>query len=148
MQTRFLCITVSLLLLLSTPAIPQNPSGSGPAFTGFYWATEVTDLGEQVLLRLTVELFNHTDADVVGGTLTVEHPLRLPDEPLAVFFTKIDVRTTEHVRVSEQFALPRVEFEQWQKGLGPLLQLDYRDMAGEDLQQHVPVVLMPLPEED
>lgn len=114
----------------------------GRDFAGFYKLGEdVTDLGEEVRVTLTVRIFNYSDADVIGAKIVLEGSL-LPGEDLGSFAAIVDIRDRESVRVSEPFTVPRREYEQWQEGGSPRLRLEFTDAAGT--KQRAPVELAPM----
>jgi len=125
------------LLLLVAPAVPAK---DGRDFAGFYKLGEITDLGDQVTVPLTLRVFNYSGADVIGAQIILED--RLLGEDLGSFAAIVDLRDRESARVSDTYTVPRREYEQWQEGAHPRLRLEFTDAAGTT--QRAAVELAPL----
>ncbi len=136
--------TLAALLLLVAVLVSAK---DGRDFAGFYDAKEVTDLGEQVKVKLTVRVFNYSDADVWGATVTLEDSL-LPGETLGTFALKADIRNRESAKLSDEFTIPRREFSQWQKGATPQLRIDYQDAERKQQRRMIELAPMLIDEEE
>lgn len=132
-----LSLSLSLSLLLAVWAAAAD----GRDFAGFCKLGEITDLGEEVSVPLTVRIHNYSGADVVGAEIILEGSL-LPGEDLASFATIVDIPDRESARASHTFTVPLREYEQWQQGGSPQLRLQFTDSEGTT--QRRPIELSPM----
>ena len=63
-------IPVALALCLALATVGYLGAKDGRDFAGFYDISDVTDLGEEVKLTLTVRVFNYSGTDVFGAKIT------------------------------------------------------------------------------
>ncbi len=131
-------ILVSLILLVGSHAAAEQRW----AFAGFYELGEVTDLGEEVQVPLTVRVFNYSDADVTGATITLEDWL-LPGETYGSFPGTVDIRVGESRRLSDSFTVPWSLYEEWWEGSPPQLRIEFKDADGNIARG--PIALLELP---
>ncbi len=132
------------LLLLGAGLLSAE---DGRDFAGFYMLGEITDLGDQVRVPLTVRVTNYSGADVVAATITLEDSL-LPGQSYGTFLPPVDIRYQESARVSGSFVIPRREYEQWQSGPTPQLRIEFKNAAGQTVQRMIELTFMPLGEEE
>jgi hypothetical protein len=130
------------VLLLVTLVVPANvPAEDVRDFAGFYKVGEITDLGDQVTLPLTVRIFNYSGAEVIGARIILEDSL-VPGEDRGSFAATVDLPDRESAAASDTFTVPRHEYEQWQEGAHPWLRLEFTDAAGT--KQRAAVALAPM----
>jgi len=98
------------------------------AFAGFYELGETTDMGDHVMVQLSLRVFSYSDADVAGATLTLDDPL-LPEKDYGVF-PNVTVAAGESVRLSDRFLVPRVLYDAWQTGEVPTMRIDFTTTEG------------------
>lgn len=137
----FTCAVALLASLLLLASGPRTAAKDGRDFAGFYKLGDITDLGDQVSVPLTVRIHNYSDADVIGAKIILEDSL-LPAEDLGTFAAIVDIRDRESARASEPFTVPRRLYDQWQEGVAPHLRLEFTDAAGT--KQRAPVELGPM----
>lgn len=138
----FTCAVALLASLLLLASGPRTAAEDGRDFAGFYQVGEdVTDLGEDVRVTLTVRIHNYSGADVIGAKIILEDSL-LPAEDLGTFAAIVDIRYRESARASEPFTVPLRLYDQWQEGVPPHLRLEFTDAAGT--KQRAPVELGPM----
>lgn len=131
--------TLLLLILLGALALAAE---DGRDFAGFYKVGEdVTDLGADIRVTLTVRIHNYSGADVIGAKIILEDSL-LPGEDLGSFAAIVDIRDRESARASEPFTVPRRLYDEWQEGVPPHLRLEFTDASGP--KQRAPVELAPM----
>jgi hypothetical protein len=138
---------LSLSLFLSLLPIVWAAAADGRDFAGFCKLGEISDLGEEVSVPLTVRIHNYSDADVVAAEIILEDSL-LPGEDLARFATVVDILDRESARASDTVTVPRREYEQWQQGASPQLRLQFTDSAGTTQRQPVELAPMLVDEEE
>ena len=136
---------LAILACLIVLAAMVAPAKDGRDFAGFYAVNNVTDLGEEVRVTLTVRVYNYSDADVTGATITLEDSL-LPDKTYGSF-TLVSIRDRESVRLSGDFTIPRREYDQWQEGDTPQLRIEFKDAAGNTVERLIELAPMPVEEE-
>jgi len=121
----------ALTLLLS--AALAMPADGGRDFAGSYALSEVTDLGPEVRVTLTVRVHNYSDADVSDATITLEDSL-FPDTSYGQF-EHVSIARGESVRLQDVFMVASSEYEVWQAGGAPHLRVRFRDAAGKDAER-------------
>ena len=131
------------ILLAASLALAKD----GRDFAGFYELGEITDLGEVVRVPLKVRVFNYSGADVNDATITLED-LVLPGQTYGSFIAPVYVQDSESVRLSDQFTIPRREYEHWQEGGTPSLIIDYMNANGNTIQRPIELFRMALGEEE
>lgn len=123
-------VVVSLGLVLAIGASAKN----GRDFAGFYNVSNVVDQGNQVAFTLRVQVFNHSDADVKQAVLTLRES---PGGELGAFQPVKLWRNHGEVRLTQQFVVPKHEFERWHKGSQPALMVVYHDAQGQRYDRFV-----------
>ena len=140
---RYAAIPMALIVLLG--AFPTALAADGRDFSGFYELSNVTDLGETVSVRLTLEISNHREADVYDVTLTVLTSAE-PDIDLGTLSLPF-IGSGESVRLSGDLILPLEEYERWQRELLPMPRIEFSDAAGNREQNMVEIAPLALGEE-
>ncbi len=116
------------------------------AFAGFFELGEITDLGEEVRVPLKVRVFNYSDADVTGATITLED-LLVPDKNYGSFLGAVDVRAGESVRLSDSFTVPRRLYDEWKKDTAPQLRIEFKVADGRTARGPIALSQMSVGEE-
>ena len=129
-------VVVALGFVLAIGASAKN----GRDFAGFYNVSNVVDQGNQVAFTLRVQVFNHSDADVKQAVLTLRES---PGGELGAFQPVKLWRNHGEVRLTQQFVVPKHEFERWHKGSQPALMVVYRDAQGQRYDRFVQVSSRP-----
>jgi hypothetical protein len=126
-------------------AVASVRGGGARSVTGFYSLEGVMDLGDEVRVTVHMRLVNPSDEDyseakfVLRGT----HPwvrIRGTVPPLLL-------RPHSEDSFTEDFTVQRAEYERWQKGVQPLLVMQFSTPEGKKLKQAVRLVLRPSPRE-
>ena len=121
-------------------------------FAGFYRIVQATNQGDQVEVRISLHVFNYSDADVKDATVSLKSSLPHPPgageawEKEQPSFQGVALRVKEHQVVpplQATFTVPAREYQQWLKGAQPHFVIDYRDAAGKP--QHRTIELMRRP---
>jgi len=110
--TRRLIVIVSLALGLQVAL-----ASSGPLITGYYQVVQNTNLGPQALIKMRIYLVNHGAPSLFIQRMTlrdVSHPGKGGTNACAVTLPAHASADT-----TQEFTIPRSEYEQWQKGLRP-----------------------------
>jgi hypothetical protein len=133
--SRFSCavlIFVSLMIcaLAGVPALAKD----GRDFAGFYNVSNVVEQGDQMVITVRVQVFNNSDADVKQAVLTLRQN---PGPALGTFPSVKLWRNHGEVRLTQQFVVPKHEFEQWHKGTQPALMVVTHDSTGQRYDRYV-----------
>ncbi len=108
----------------------------GRDFAGVYNVSDVVDQGDQTVLTLRLQVFNNSGSDVKAAVLTLRHTTPQPDvlgkfQPVKLW------RNHGEVRLTQQFTVPKHEFEMWSKGTQPVLMVVYHDAKGQRFDRYV-----------
>lgn len=125
------------VLLLALSASAKN----GRDFGGVYSVSNVVDQGNQAMVTLRVQLFNHSDADVSHAVLTLRE---FGGGPLGTFPAVKLWRNHGEVRLGQQFIVPKREFENWQRGAQPTLMVVTHDANGQRYDRFVQLSRRPM----
>lgn len=150
--SKYAAVAVALVVFL--PALGALPVfAKGPRkFAGFYRVIQATDQGDKVELRLSLQVFNYSDADVKDATISLKSSLPHPAgaaeswEKEQPSFAGVVLRVNEHTIVPPlegTFTVPAREYGGWLKGARPGFVIDFRDASGKP--QHRAIELARLP---
>jgi hypothetical protein len=115
----------------------------GRDFAGVYRVSDAVDQGDQMLVTLHVQLFNNSESDVKQAVLTLRH--NFPTPGTVGLFRPVKLwRNHGEVRVTQQFVVPKREFESWSHGAQPALMVVYHDAEGQRFDRYVQVHSSPL----
>lgn len=126
------CLAVTLVLFAFGI---QLAHANDAAISGSYQIVEKTDLGAQVKVVVRLHLTNHG-----------QNPLSLKGVLLSDFayphtggprMSPVTLRAGSSQDVSQEFVIPRAEYEQWQKGLHPRVVLELQTTTGGKITQAV-----------
>jgi hypothetical protein len=149
---RFALIGFLVLVGLILPAYlagggPQQPSASesegrsraanNRQFFGLYQVIEKTDCGSDVNVVLQLQLFNHGSNDLQIEYAALATPHHVQGNWKMVAGIRIDAHRSQ--TITEEFTVPRREYERWQKTSPPKLVLDTITGRGE---RHIETVLL------
>jgi len=126
-------------------ATPHGHAEDGRDFSGFYELSNITDLGDAVSVTLTLQVFNHGDADVYDVTLTVLTPAG-PDSDIGTLSSPF-IGSSESVHLSGDLILPPEEYERWQRGIPPMPRIEFSNAAGNRGRNFVELAPVLLSEE-
>lgn len=139
-------IAIIMALIVPFGAFPDALAADGRDFSGFYDLSNVTDLGETLAVTLTLEIFNHLNADVYDVMLTV-----LPSTEPEAGLTSMElpyIGSRESTRLSGEFILAKEEHSRWQQGISPMVRIEFNRAAGGRERKFVEIARMPLSEEE
>jgi hypothetical protein len=142
-------------LVLVVPTLPMYLTGGGPQqrpasesegrsraannrqFFGLYQVVEKTDCGSDVNVVLQLELFNHGSNDLQIEYAALASPHHVQGNWKTMAGIRIDAHGSQ--TITEEFTVPRREYERWQKISPPKLVLDTITGRGE---RHIETVLL------
>jgi len=143
----YLCLPC-LALCLALIAQAKNARN----FAGTYRIIKATEQAESVEVRLSLQVINHSEADVTGATISLRSSLRHSPEPTEAWekeaapFKDVALNVNEHKRVAPlegTFTVPAEEYKRWQKGFGPNFVIDYEDASGKARHEEIELSRMP-----
>lgn len=103
-------------------------ASGGRDFAGYYAINHAQQVGDNVTLTLTLQIFNHSDADIKNATVALHHAQDTAVQgSYAVIKSFPDQRD---VRLSREFTVPVRDFERWKMGTPPILTVRYKDAHG------------------
>ena len=121
-------------------------------FAGTYRIVKATEQGENMEVRLSLQVINHSEADITGATISLRSSptrSRMPTETWekeAIPFKDVALNVNEHKRVAPlegTFTIPAKEYKRWQKGFGPNFVIDYEDASGKARHEEIELSRMP-----
>jgi hypothetical protein len=150
--SKFLAIPVAVAALLAALAATRVFAKGAREFAGFYRIVQATHLGEQVEVRISLRVFNYSEADVQDATISLassrphapQHAQAWEKEQPS--FQGVVLHVNEHQAVPPlegTFTIPAREYQRWLKGAQPHFVIDYQDASGEP--QHRVIELMRRP---
>jgi hypothetical protein len=129
-------LVVSSLICLLLCAALTSLAEDGRDFAGSYEVTNVTDLGADIRVTLTVRVFNYSGSDVSNAEVTLEDSLR-PGTDYSSYPTQITIADRQSVRISSEFTVSRQEYDYWEKGSAPSLRIDFQNSEGTAVRRKI-----------
>ena len=141
----FHCSKASLTRLLLTILLAVTPvlAKDGRDFAGYYQIRDISEGKDAVRLTLQLKLFNYSDADIRNGGVAL-YDSSPAHSPIGGFNTIPLWRLRAEANLSQQFTIPRAEYERWQRGAPPALFFLFKDAHGHVLQRQVELIQRPL----
>jgi predicted RNA-binding protein with TRAM domain len=149
---KFPAIPLAVAVLLAALGAAGVFAKGAREFAGFYRIVQATNQGDQVEVRISLRVFNYSQADVQDATISLlssrPHGPRAAQtwEKEQPSFQGVVLRFNEHQVVPPlegTFTVPVREYERWLKGAQPHFVIGYQDASGEP--QHRGIELMRRP---
>lgn len=124
-------LVMSIWLVILPLGTVSAAARDGRDFAGMYGFTDVQEHGDVVTLTLHLQLFNDGDADIKAPVITLmEGPAGIG---LRGSFPSVKVwRKNQGVKVSQQFTIPKREYEEWLRPPAqPNVVIIYQDANGK-----------------
>jgi hypothetical protein len=115
----------------------ESRAVDGRDFAGFYELENIVDQGARVSLKFSTQIFNHSDADVIGAYVTLDDSL-LFENYTSFQNVRIDYRNC--VFLSGNITVPAREYQHWLQGAQPNLYVIYQDASGNTLKGLVELI--------
>ena len=131
---------VALLLLTAVAGFAKD----GRDFAGFYSLSNVSELGTTVQFTLTLRLTNYSSGDAQQAVVTL-YETGAGATPHGAFQPIVLFRKRQQVRLSQQFTVPKYEYQRWEHGLNPTLMVAFVDPNGKNMRRGVQLVRRPAP---
>jgi hypothetical protein len=110
----------------------------GRYFTGQYDTVDAVDTGEEIVVTFVARIQNYSDQRIVGATVILTSGV--PRNREYAHFSNLEVGDRKKIVVKTLIAVPKREFEAWQKGLRPQLEIHYHDSEGRSLSRLVDLI--------
>jgi hypothetical protein len=149
---QFLAITLAVAAFLAALGAARVSAKGAREFAGFYRILQATSQDEQVVVRISLRVFNYSEADVHDATISLlssrPHPPGAGEawEEEQPRFQGVGLRVNEHQVVPPlegTFTVPAREYQQWLKGAGPRFVIDYQDASGKAQHRTIEVMRRP-----
>jgi hypothetical protein len=150
--SKFLAIPVAVVALLVALGATRVLAKGAREFAGFYRIMQATNQDDQVEVRISLHVFNYSEADVQDATISLTSSLPHPPgageawEKQQPSFQGVVLRVNERQVVPPlegTFTVPAREYERWLKRAQPHFVIDYQDASGK--AQHRVIELMRRP---
>jgi hypothetical protein len=130
-----LLITTRLAATLFFAAGAAAAAGPNPAFTGFYSLSNVTELGRQVRLTISLDIVNRSGADVKNAAIWLERSPH-PDKSTKTF-TGISLQERQQIHLEDQITISSQEYFLWLHGSLPSFWIAYKNGKGQQRQHKI-----------
>jgi hypothetical protein len=149
---KFLVISVAVAAFLAAFGAARGLAKGAREFTGFYRILQATNQGNQVQVRISLRVFNYSEADVQDATISLESSLPHPpgaaeawekEEPS---FQSVALRVNERQAappLEAAFTVPAREYQQWLKSARPQFVIDYQDASGKPQRRAIELMRRP-----
>jgi hypothetical protein len=137
--SKFLAIPVAVAACWAAlGAAPVFAKGTRE-FAGFYRILQATNQDGRVEVRISLRVFNYSEADVQDATISLTSSLPHPPGVVEAWekeqpaFQGVSLRVNERQGVPPlegAFTVPASEYARWLKGAGPQFVIDYQDASG------------------
>ena len=114
----------------------------GRDFSAFYDLSNVTDMGDEVWVTVTLETFDHSATDAYDATLILENQL-MPGEHYGTIWAGF-IGSNQSVTASGDFVVPLWVYERWREGVPPIVRIEFTDAGGGLERRFVELAFMPL----
>ena len=120
-----------LCWFLVAPVHAQEPHD----VAGFYSVKNVNDLGTQVRVTLQVRLANAGEADFSTAKMALRSSLLARKDHGAI--APVTLRPHGAASFTQDFTIPRTEYEMWKKGAKPSLSISTQTASGKTLTRTI-----------
>lgn len=131
LRIRSLFLFAGLLVL----AVPLSQATDAFRLSGSYQVIEKTDLGSQTRVRLQLRLTNHGPNELHIQRLTLwdfSHPHKGGSQPCTIV-----LGAGASIGTTQEFTIPRAEYELWTRGTRPRLVVEVQSSRGRTAAEAV-----------
>ena len=138
-RPKFLAILVAAAVCWVALGATQVLAKGAREFAGFYRILQTTNQDNQVEVRISLRVFNYSEADVQDATIRLvssrPHPpgAAEPWEKEQPAFQGVTLHVHESpvvLPLEGTFTVPALEYARWLRGDGPHFVIDYQDASG------------------
>jgi hypothetical protein len=150
--SKFLANLVAVAACLAVFGAARVLAKGAREFAGFYRIVQATNQGDKVEVRISLRIFNYSEADVQDATISLTsslpHPPRTGEawEKEQPCFQGVTLRVNERQAVPPlegTFIVPAREYQQWLKGAQPHFVIDYQDASGKPQHRAIELARRP-----
>jgi len=108
--------------------VPFSQANDASRISGFYQVIQKTDMGPQTRVRLQLRLTSHGKQELRIQRLTVwdfSHPHKGGTQPCTIV-----LGAGASVGTTQEFTIPRAEYEMWTRGTRPRLVVEVQSSRG------------------
>ncbi len=145
-------MAVTLAAFLAALGGAQAYAKGAREFAGFYKILKVANQDGRVEVRVSLRVFNYSEADVKDATISLENSL--PHAPGAgeawekeqPSFRGVTLHVNERQVVpplEATFTVPAREYEEWLRGAQPHFVIDYQDATGKPRHRAIELMRRP-----
>jgi hypothetical protein len=133
-------IAVALTACVASVGVASVFAKGMREFAGSYRILQATNQDGQVEVRISLRVFNYSQADVKGATISLTSSLPYPPrageawEKEQPSFQGVTLPLNERQAappLEGAFTVPASEYARWLKGVGPQFVIDYQDACGK-----------------
>jgi hypothetical protein len=149
---KFLAITLAVAACWAALGAARVLAKGAREFAGFYRILQATSQDDQVVVRISLRVFNYSEADVQDATISLTSSLPHPPGAAEAWekeqpsFQGVVLRVNERQVVPPlegTFTVPAREYEGWLKGGGPHFVIDYQDASGRPQHRAIELIRRP-----
>jgi hypothetical protein len=150
--SKLLAIAVAVAACWAALGAVRGLAKGARQFAGFYRILQATNQDGRVEVRISLRVFNYSEADVQDATIRLvssrPHPPGAAEawEKEQPAFQGVTLHVNERQVVPPlegTFTVPAREYERWLKGAGPRFVIDYQDDSGEAHHQAIELMRRP-----
>jgi hypothetical protein len=132
-----LSLWCGLLILTGVLLSGSRPlaAADGRDFAGSYQLTDIVDGGETFLVTFTTRVFNYSDADISDAKVVLDS--RVVSGQTYCSFPSVSIANRGTVRLKCAITIPKPEYNAWQQGARPNLNVDTANPDGTSLRRSV-----------
>jgi len=123
------CVCVALVVFLAS-IVQAAPAGS--SLSGSYHVIQKRALGSQMQVVLQLRLSNHGSEAVSIQQLSLQNAVAQ-----APHWAGVTIGPRSAGLTTQQFTIPRQDYENWRRGLGPVIQLQGSSASGGKMVQTI-----------
>lgn len=139
---RSICVILPVIVLaLALPSMAVD----GRDFAGVFALSDISEQGDKVQGRLSVQVWNFSDSDLRHPVVALMSCGPTNAVPISSFPEIKELKLRSDVIVHQQFTVSKKEFEQWNmRGRGPCVVVLFRDSTGHAVQREIQMSRRPI----
>ena len=128
-------------VILSLMSVSPGRATDCTDFAGLFNYTGGPSTGDPVSVTFSMRVNNHSNADVSNAAVTVRDGMNR--ETVYATFTSVSIAQGNGVKLSADIFVSRAEYDRWENGNMPTVEIEYQDSSGNTRVQRVQLVRMP-----
>ena len=138
--SKYPAVAAAFVVLLQLFAAAPVSAKDGRDFAGFYKVLQVTDQVDEVQVKLSLQVFNYSSANVTEATIALQSSLPNPS------FDGVALNVNEHKIVPPlvgTFKVSESDYAAWMKGTRPPFVIEFTDASGKVHQEAIELTRIP-----